>query len=149
MPVSLRTLPGSDELRDALEARFTRDAALDDETHIFVCTHGTRDCRCGVAGTELLDALRALVDEHKRTCAAQGSRPAKRVHVLPISHVGGHKWAANALVYPHGDWYGNLRVTDAPLLLRAALAPASSRYDLDDLRAVSYTHLTLPTNREV
>lgn len=134
MPVSLRTLPGSDELRDALEARFTRDAALDDETHIFVCTHGTRDCRCGVAGTELLDALRALVDEHKRTCAAQGSRPAKRVRVLPISHVGGHKWAANALVYPHGDWYGNLRVTDAPLLLRAALAPASSRYDLDDLR---------------
>ena len=48
--------------------------------------------------------------------------------------MGGHKFAACALVYPHGDWYGNLRVSDAPLLVRAALAPPSSRHDLDDLR---------------
>lgn len=44
------------------------------------------------------------------------------------------QWAANALVYPHGDWYGNLRPSDAPLLVRAALAPSSSRHDLNDLR---------------
>ncbi|WFC93907.1 lipoyl synthase [Malassezia brasiliensis] len=134
-PLSLRTLPSGQALREALDTLFARpEARLDSETHIFVCTHGTRDCRCGVVGTELHDALQQKVQEHVAQCKKDGSEPARRVRVLRISHVGGHKWAANALVYPHGDWYGNLRVSDAPLLLRAALAPASSRHDLQDLR---------------
>ncbi|WFD29377.1 lipoyl synthase [Malassezia sp. CBS 17886] len=134
-PVSLRTLPGATELRAALDA-LLKDAEKERtrETHVFVCVHGMRDCRCGVAGSDVLTALRAQVSEHEDTCRSEGSMPARRVRVFPVSHVGGHKWAANALVYPHGDWYGNLRVSDAPLLLRAALAPPSSRHDLYDRR---------------
>ena len=134
-PVSLRTLPSGEQLRRTLDELLQRREARDsDETHVFVCTHGMRDCRCGVAGTEVAGELRRQVQEHNAESQHRNHRPARRVRVLHTSHVGGHKWAANALVYPHGDWYGNLRVTDAPLLLRAALAPSSSRYDLHDLR---------------
>lgn len=35
---------------------------------------------------------------------------------------------------PSGDWYGNLRSSDAPLVLRSALAPPTSSYDFQDKR---------------
>lgn len=140
-PLSLRTLPSGEALRSQLATLF-ESAQNTNEAHIYVCTHGMRDCRCGVVGSELIDALRAQWEQHAQRCASQGQKPLKRVRIMPISHVGGHKWAANALVYPHGDWYGNLRTTDAPyvqmthisLLLRAALAPASSWHDIHDMR---------------
>ena len=132
-PISLRTLPSGTELRTQLQAMWSR--AHDTlESHIYVCTHGMRDCRCGVAGTAVYDALQRAVTNHTAQCAQDGAKPARTIRVFPINHVGGHKWAACALVYPHGDWYGNLRVSDVPLLLRTALAPSSSRHDLDDLR---------------
>ncbi|KAK0549060.1 hypothetical protein OC844_006927 [Tilletia horrida] len=104
------------------------------ETHIYVCTHGMRDCRCGVAGAQLQEALRAEITEHEQECAAaaHGGRPARQVRVAGISHIGGHKWAANAIV--HTDWYGNLRTSDAKLLLRAALAPPTAAHDPSDSR---------------
>lgn len=112
-PLSLRTLPSGATLRAELE-RLWDEAPPSNEAHVYVCTHGMRDCRCGVVGTELVDALKRAVRQHEAQCIAENSMPAKKVHVWTISHVGGHKWAANALVYPHGDWYGNLRVSDAP-----------------------------------
>lgn len=133
-PISLKTLdegkPFHEKIFDALEEAKPQTARrkATDETHIYVCTHGTRDCRCGVAGVEVLDAL-------QRTFAKENAQgKLKPTKIFGVSHVGGHKWAANALVYPHGDWYGNLRNWDAPLLLRAAQAPASSIHDLQDDR---------------
>ena len=32
----------------------------------------------------------------------------QNVEVFACSHVGGHKFAGNVLVYPEGDWYGNI-----------------------------------------
>ena len=46
----------------------------------------------------------------------------KHVSVRRIAHVGGHKFAANVLVYPAGDWYGGLNTADVPTLLRNVLA---------------------------
>lgn len=152
-PLSLRTLPSGEALRKKLDALFARpEARLDSETHIFVCTHGTRDCRCGVVGTELREALQQKVQEHIAQCKQDGSEPARRVRVLDISHVGGHK-----VRHPHTHPSGlpmpsytptaigtatsacrmhrtSHHATDPSLLLRAALAPASSRHDLQDLR---------------
>lgn len=132
-PISLRTLPSGDRLRNEL-TQMWRKAHDTYETHIYVCTHGMHDCRCGVAGSAVYDALRDAVEKHRNQCLQEGSQPARNIRVFPISHVGGHKWAACGIVYPHGDWYGNLRTTDTPLLIRAGLAPSSSRHDLDDLR---------------
>jgi hypothetical protein len=115
-PYSLRTLPA--DLTPAIEKAIqlapipsARYPKTTEESHIYVCTHGSRDCRCGVVGTELRDKLREEVRTHEVRTLGEGS---KKVRVFGISHVGGHKWAANALLYPAGDWYGNLRVSDSP-----------------------------------
>lgn len=139
-PVSLATLDNGGAFRqridDALAAAQpqTGRAKPDDETHVYVCTHAARDCRCGVAGTAVLQALKDEARAHQAAAIKAGKQTPKNVRVYPVSHVGGHAWAANALVYPHGDWYGNLRTTDSKLVLRAALAPASSAHDLEDMR---------------
>ena len=152
-PLSLRTLPSGQALRETLDTLFARpDARLDSETHIFVCTHGMRDCRCGVVVTELREALQHKVQEHVAQCKKDGSKPARRVRVLDISHVGGHKvrrlhthlsgppmlsytptatGTATSVCRMHRTCQ---RIPDFSLLLRAALAPASSRHDLQDLR---------------
>ncbi|QRW20866.1 sucrase/ferredoxin-like domain-containing protein [Rhizoctonia solani] len=76
---------------------------------IYVCTHGARDCRCGDIGGEIAYALRAM------------KRP--DVRVFDIGHVGGHKWAGNVIVFPSGDWYGNLRPEDLPQLVDHITGP--------------------------
>lgn len=112
----------------------------EEESHIYVCSHGSRDCRCGVVGGELKDSLgREARTQELRSIGAGGGGSSsagwsKKIKVFAVSHIGGHKFAANALVYPHGDWYGNLRLSDTPLLLRSALAPSTSRHDLKDQR---------------
>ncbi|EJT99493.1 hypothetical protein DACRYDRAFT_55826, partial [Dacryopinax primogenitus] len=82
----------------------------EEETHIYVCTHGARDCRCGTTGVAVFRALKA-------EAGRLGRGGSKRVRVREISHVGGHKWAANVLVYPPGDWYGLIRPGEAGELL--------------------------------
>lgn len=74
--------------------------------HLFVCVHGNRDARCGEWGAPLHAAL-------GREIAAQGVA----AHLHQTSHIGGHRFAATAIVYPEGLWYGNLRPDDAPRLV--------------------------------
>lgn len=67
-------------------------------THIYVCTHGLRDCRCGDIGEPLYQDL---------VSAARRRKVGEEVEIRRISHIGGHVWAANALVYREGgssDW---------------------------------------------
>ncbi|CCF48320.1 uncharacterized protein UHO2_05320 [Ustilago hordei] len=139
-PLSLRTLDSDLPLRERIDAALSTAAPqtgrvqASDETHVYVCTHGSLDCRCGLAGSAFLQSLQQQVRAHQANLIKAGKETPKKVKVMAVSHVGGHAWAANALVYPHGDWYGNLRTTDSKLVLRAALAPASSVHDLEDLR---------------
>lgn len=119
-------LPGVREVRDIL---------------VLVCGHGGRDMRCGVMGpvlraefeaqlprrgvdvlrgpvpTEATPALPGAVDE-----TADAPPPTARVGL--ISHIGGHKFAGNVIVYlpphlrahdgrphplaGHGIWYGRV-----------------------------------------
>lgn len=79
--------------------------------HVFVCVHGRRDERCGCWGPPIVEALRAA-------CAAAGID----VPVWATSHVGGHKYAGNVIVYPEGVWYGYVRPEDAERLVREHLA---------------------------
>jgi (2Fe-2S) ferredoxin len=68
---------------------------------ILICAHQQRDRRCGYAGPILyhhfIQALKA------RGPSAQAS-----VRVLMTSHVGGHKFAGNVIIYPAGIWYGRV-----------------------------------------
>lgn len=75
--------------------------------HVFVCVHAERDPRCGRCGPPLVAALR-------EAAAAAGLAD---VRVLATSHVGGHKYAGNVIVYPEGVWYGYVEPDDAPRLV--------------------------------
>ncbi|KAI8970548.1 Sucrase/ferredoxin-like-domain-containing protein [Trametes punicea] len=87
---------------------------LDRRLHLYVCTHGARDCRCGEGGNEVARAFR-------RELAKRGIG-AKDVVLGEVAHVGGHKYAANVLVYPYGDWLGTVQAFDVPALLDEILA---------------------------
>jgi hypothetical protein len=89
-----------------------------DHYYIFVCTHGERDQRCGQRGPAIAAAIQ--------------KRAIDRVHVFQCSHVGGHKYAGNVIVYGlryhptvensemlfySGDWYGLIEEHDVDRLL--------------------------------
>ncbi|HEX7154236.1 MAG TPA: sucrase ferredoxin [Thermoanaerobaculia bacterium] len=66
---------------------------------VLVCTHGQRDSCCGRRGYPLYDALRERDD----------------LDVWQCSHVGGDRFAANALVLPWGLYYGPVEPRDAEM----------------------------------
>jgi hypothetical protein len=67
---------------------------------VLVCTHGQHDSCCGRRGYPLFDALRQR-DE---------------LEVWQCSHVGGDRFAANAVVLPWGIYYGPVEARDAGAL---------------------------------
>ncbi|BDA40694.1 probable altered inheritance of mitochondria protein 32 [Coccomyxa sp. Obi] len=82
---------------------------------IFVCCHGNRDTRCGVIGERLVQKLQVLIKEREWQ---------ENVRVFRCSHVGGHKYAGNVLVYSaispcNGDWFGGINPGNAEAFLDA------------------------------
>ncbi|GAA5871484.1 hypothetical protein JCM16303_000768 [Sporobolomyces ruberrimus] len=90
-------------------------------THIYVCTHGSRDCRCGDLGEKLYQSLLSEIKRRKLGGELTSSEEGREgVRIGRIAHIGGHKYAANALVYREGgncDWYGLLNEQDVPTLI--------------------------------
>lgn len=78
-------------------------------THILVCNHGARDPRCGACGPLVADAFETAIEEDGF----------EDVHIHRSSHVGGHRFAGNVLVYPGGTWYGYVRPSDVSKVLEA------------------------------
>jgi (2Fe-2S) ferredoxin len=76
--------------------------------HVFICTHGSRDTRCGLCGPALTELWHGEVE--RRGLSGQ-------VHVHQTSHVGGHQYAGNVLIYPEGDWYGYVTPAAVPRLI--------------------------------
>lgn len=68
-----------------------------------VCTNGRRDPCCAQFGTPVFQALhRSLGD-----------------HVRQSSHVGGHRFAANVVLFPYGLCYGRIRDDQVPEFVSA------------------------------
>ncbi|BAU00956.1 hypothetical protein VIGAN_11010000 [Vigna angularis var. angularis] len=89
-------------------------------SHIFVCAHGSRDVRCGVCGPVLLDKLNEEIQ-------LRGLKD--QISVVACSHVGGHKYAGNVIIFcpgPDGKitghWYGYVTPDDVPVLLDRQIA---------------------------
>ncbi|KAI7758326.1 hypothetical protein M8C21_013687 [Ambrosia artemisiifolia] len=83
-------------------------------SYIFVCAHGARDKRCGVCGP-------ALVSRFKDEIDLRGYQ--SKVFVRPCSHIGGHKYAGNVIIFGSnnhqkvtGHWYGYVMPDDVPVL---------------------------------
>jgi len=72
---------------------------------VLVCTHGQRDSCCGRRGFPLYDALRGH----------------ESLDVWQCSHIGGDRFAANAVVLPWGLYYGPVEPRDAAALAESVL----------------------------
>ncbi|KAJ7472435.1 Sucrase/ferredoxin-like-domain-containing protein [Mycena galericulata] len=117
------TLSNVDEVAESLRQHATAppriNPSLEAKIYMYVCTHGARDCRCGDTGGKVFQALR---DELDRRALADPSGPAKNVVLGEVGHVGGHQFAANLLVFPHGEWLGLLVPDDIPRILDTILS---------------------------
>lgn len=80
-----------------------------DEPMYLVCTHGRRDACCGRRGSQLA-----------RTLAAGG------YPVWETTHVGGHRFAPNFVILPHGLYYGPVDAEGAVAAIDAHLNGAIS-----------------------
>ncbi|XP_077237630.1 sucrase/ferredoxin-like family protein [Tasmannia lanceolata] len=84
-------------------------------SYVFVCSHGSRDRKCGVCGPVLVTKFKEEIDAR----GLQG-----QVSVSPCSHIGGHKYAGNVIIFSPiidgevaGHWYGYVSPDDVPILL--------------------------------
>jgi len=75
--------------------------------HVMVCVHGNRDPKCGNNGPPIVERFNIEINK----------RGLNDVFIYGSSHVGGHKYAGNILIYPGGDWYGRIMENDVPLVL--------------------------------
>ncbi|RYP40855.1 hypothetical protein DL767_001336 [Monosporascus sp. MG133] len=119
---------------------------------VLVCGHGGRDMRCGVMGPVLqkefetklpragFDVLRGpMVDERVSAPALSGTvgESPRTARVAQISHIGGHKYAGNVIIYlpptlknqtgnphplaGHGIWYGRIEPKHVEGLIRETI----------------------------
>ena len=82
-----------DEVAEMLERHATEGPlapGTSDEVHLYVCTHGARDCRCGEMGGAV---LRALQGEVARLVKADPLGIASRINIGEVGHVGGHQFS--------------------------------------------------------
>ncbi|KAK4575680.1 hypothetical protein RGQ29_026591 [Quercus rubra] len=84
-------------------------------SYVFVCSHGSRDRRCGVCGP-------ALVGRFKEEIELRSLQ--SKISVSPCSHIGGHQYAGNVIIFGSkingevtGHWYGYVTPEDVPVLL--------------------------------
>ncbi|OAY67576.1 Altered inheritance of mitochondria protein 32 [Ananas comosus] len=84
-------------------------------SYIYVCAHGSRDKRCGFCGPVLIKKFQEEIN-------ARGLQD--KVFVSPCSHIGGHKYAGNVIIFSPsingevtGHWYGYVAPEDVIVLL--------------------------------
>ncbi|KAL4914255.1 Sucrase/ferredoxin-like-domain-containing protein [Aspergillus aurantiobrunneus] len=120
----------SDLLRKPeLASKFPAAVDIHHSPIILICGHGGRDMRCGVMAPILEEQFQSIL-QSKGISTPAGTDgvnfdSADRAHIGRISHIGGHKYAGNVIVYipksmkygdtsaPHplagkGIWYGRI-----------------------------------------
>ena len=77
---------------------------------IMICSHNSRDSRCGVLGPLLYEQFRNVLSKAYPTKLPlsddddQHRLMPDKVNVGMISHVGGHKWAGNVIINLPATW---------------------------------------------
>jgi (2Fe-2S) ferredoxin len=88
---------------------------------IFICAHANKDMRCGICGPRLYQSFIEKLP--------QSSYADKPVAIRRVSHIGGHKFAGNLIIYQYsnktrkvfGDWYGYVDENDVDRLIQEHL----------------------------
>jgi hypothetical protein len=88
--------------------------------HIYVCCHAARDQRCGVIGNLLISTMR----DYLKTPPADLAAPlgSMDIQIFGCSHMGGHKFAGNMVIYrpvwKQGIWYGRILPNNVDEIMR-------------------------------
>ncbi|KAK9117290.1 hypothetical protein Sjap_016237 [Stephania japonica] len=151
MPLKVGWGLTSDEVDEFGQNVLVKESAWDAKSsevligsHVFVCAHGSRDRRCGVCGP-------ALIEKFNGEIKSRGLE--EQVFVRSCSHVGGHKYAGNVIIFSpdsegivNGHWFGYVSPDDVPSLLdehigkgvineklwRGQMISSSNKIDLPD-----------------
>ena len=104
-----------------LEGTFRDASSVQQAPTILICGHGHRDRRCGIMGP-LLQAEFGRVLRMKGFSTTEdktGERPAvdgpDHANLALISHIGGHKYAGNVIIYLPPSVTSNGTVSDGSL----------------------------------
>ncbi|KAL4801701.1 Sucraseferredoxin-like protein [Aspergillus unguis] len=103
----------SDLLRKPdLASNFPDAVELHHSPVILICGHGGRDMRCGLMAPVLEDQFRGVLESKGISISGGNDSDSfdspDRAHIGLISHIGGHKYAGNVIVYiPKSMKYGN------------------------------------------
>jgi len=126
-------------------------AAEQTQVHVLalVCCHAQRDARCGDRGPPLVKAISRWGESIARgggVDRGDGTKLGVAVHALPCSHVGGHEFAGNVILYgwtpasrgADNDWFGMVAPALVPQLMESYtrfLHQAGSIQDGEDKQA--------------
>ncbi|KAK2811805.1 hypothetical protein FQN50_001843 [Emmonsiellopsis sp. PD_5] len=88
----------------ALQTSFENRTTIHHSPTILICGHGHRDQRCGIMGPLLRDEFRRVLRGRGFSVSSDGSDAGivdgvGRANVGLISHIGGHKYAGNVIIY--------------------------------------------------
>lgn len=96
------------------------------KAYVFICSHTTRDKRCGIAAP----ILKKLFDKELQRHGLYRDNSDLRdggVTVEYINHVGGHKFAANVQIYLKNQhtlvWLGRITPRNVPHIINHLLVP--------------------------
>jgi hypothetical protein len=99
------TLENLDDVEGQILKHLGADSSFAEHTvkdaDVYVCAHAARDCRCGERGQQVYEALVRIVEEERKR---DPQSSAHRIRIGAVGHVGGHQYAANVLIFPHGEW---------------------------------------------
>jgi len=99
---------------DGITANFPSNIKVEtlSSKYLFVCAHAQKDARCGYCGPILMDDLRNEISKRNLD---------NDIKVFGTTHVGGHKFAGNVLVFPEGHWYGYVTPNDVSEIIDSTL----------------------------
>lgn len=89
------------------------------KAYILLCSHRTRDKKCGITAPLMKKEFESELKEHDFYRDASDNREGG-VSVIFVNHVGGHKFAANVLVYnKHGEfvWFAKCNPTNVKFIV--------------------------------
>lgn len=80
------------------------------EVVVLICGHGGRDRRCGALGLPLQKEFEeklqhASINVLPKERSLKEAPVSRAAHVGLISHIGGHKWAGNVVIYIPPSWH--------------------------------------------
>ncbi|ODQ82086.1 hypothetical protein BABINDRAFT_160282 [Babjeviella inositovora NRRL Y-12698] len=93
------------------------------QSHIFLCSHQTRDKRCGITAPIMKREMEDILRD-KDLLRDYGDDRAGGVKVSFVNHVGGHKYTANVMIYKkNGDmiWLARCHPKNVQLILEESV----------------------------